>query len=236
MANNQIIRQITDYSEIFPLIWKTLDVRAGQKALDIGVGIKALSAKQMIEQKLKVVGIDIDPDCQVHGDELGFPVHICDACSLPFEDDSYDFSLAFFSLHEIDPKKHLDVLSEMKRVSKKVVIIEPLPNTDEVGKIYDNIWQEAMGSVGKFEIYQPMDYWVSLMSRLGHAKISQFQLKLTKKVTKANAENFCEQSIEHFKRLGVNNRYTLKIKDLAEKIKTYGMEHSDVILIVGSFK
>ena len=235
MGKDQIIRQISDYSEIFPIIWGELGTGAGQKALDLGVGSKALSAKQMLDHKLKVVGIDIDPDCLVHSDELGFPIHICDACSLPFEDDSFDFSLAFFSMHEIDPKKHLDVLSEMKRVSKKAVVIEPLPNTDEIGKIYDKIWQEAMDSVGKFEIYQPMNYWASLMSRLGPKKIFQFRLKLTKMVTETNVEDFCKQSIEHFKKIGVNNRFIDEINDLAEKTKINGMKHADVIIIIGTF-
>jgi ubiquinone/menaquinone biosynthesis C-methylase UbiE len=233
--NNQNIIQISAYSEMFSLIWKELDVRSGQKALDIGVGIKGFSAKQMLDQKLKVVGIDIDPNCQTLSDELGFPIHICDASLLPFEEDSFDFSLAFFSMHEIDPKKHFDVFSEMKRVSKKVAIIEPLPSTDELSRIYDRIWQEAMESVGKFEIHQPIDYWINLMLALSPKKIAKFQLRFIKKVTKVNVENFCNQSKEHFKRIGVNNRHILEIMDLAEKIAVYGMEQSDAVVIVGSF-
>lgn len=212
-----------------------MDTKAGQRVLDIGVGSKAYSAKMMLDKKLKVVGVDIDFDCKVQSDELGFPICICDACSLPFKDDSYDFSLAFFSMHEIDPKKHKDVLSETKRISNAVVIIEPLPSTDKTGKIYGKIWQMAMDSVGKFEVYQPLGYWVSLVSGLKPKKISQFQLKMAKRVTNTNADDFCKQSIEHFKKIGVNNGFIGELYELAEKIKINGMEHSDVIIIIGTF-
>jgi hypothetical protein len=50
-----------------------------------------------------------------------------------------------------------------------------------------------------------------------------------------NAEKFCEQSIEHFRRIDVNERYTTRIKELVEKIKMDGMVQSDVIVIIGIF-
>ncbi|UCE38618.1 MAG: class I SAM-dependent methyltransferase [Thermoplasmata archaeon] len=231
----QIIKKISDYNEIFSLIWKELKIKGGQNALDIGVGTRAISSKEMLNKKLKVVGVDINPDCQVHSKLLGIPVHICDASFLPFKDDSYDFSLAFFSMHEIDPKKHIDVLKEMKRVSKKMVIVEPLPNTNEIGKLYDKIWQEAMNSVGKFEIYQTMDYWSTLVSRLAPKKKLQYRLKIKKSVTKANADEFCEQGIEHFKKNRVEKKYIDEMKNLTKKIKKSGMEHTDMIVIIGFF-
>ncbi len=235
MSEHLMIKRVSEYDEIFPIIWRELDVSAGQRALDIGVGSKASSSSKMLEKKLGVVGVDIDPECRAQSEELGFPICICDACSLPFQDESFDFSIAFFTLHEIAPDKHKDVVSEMKRVARKVAIIEPLPNTHEIGKIYDQIWQKAMDSVGKFEIYQPINYWVSLLSTLNPRRISKYQIEFSKMVGKANAENFCEQSIEHFKKLGINRKFTNEIKELIEKIKIYGMKHSNVAAIIGYF-
>lgn len=227
--------QISDYDEIFSLLWRELGAKAGQRALDIGVGSKALSSKQMQNQKLKVIGVDVDPDCRTQIHDLGFPIHICDACSLPFKDASFDFSLAFFSMHEINQNMHSDVLKEMWRVSKKVVVVEPLPSSDDIGKKYEKIWKDAMRSVGKFEVYQSMDYWDGQVSNLKPKKKLQFHVKLTKKVTEKNAENFCAQSIEHFRRNGVGERYMDEIIELCEDIKKHGMEHSDVTVIIGFF-
>ena len=108
MSENETIRQISNYNEIFQLIWRGMGVKAGQKVLDIGIGSKAFSAKQMVDQELEVVGIDINPDCQVHSDELGIPIYICDACSLPFGDDS-DL------LHKIGNTTHMSLGTPLKR-------------------------------------------------------------------------------------------------------------------------
>ena len=49
-----------------------------------------------------------------------------------------------------------------------------------------------------------------------------------------DAEDFCKQSIEHFNNIGINKNFIDKITELTEKIKIYGMEHSDVIIIIGT--
>jgi len=79
-----------------------------------------------------------------------------------------------------------------------------------------------------------IEYWVSLLSRIGPKKIRKFRLKVTKKVTEMDAEDFCKQSIEHFNNIGINKNFIDKITELTEKIKIYGMEHSDVIIIIGT--
>lgn len=234
MLDNKII-EISDHKEILSLAWKELDVKPGQKALDIGIGTRALSASAMLDQKLKVVGIDKDSECLSHGDKLGIPIHICDANSLPFEDGHFDISMAFFTLHEVDPNKHLSVISEVERVSKKLVLAEPLPNTEENGKIYDEIWQEAMASVGKFEVYQSMEYWINLVSRYSPKKIKVFRLRLTKKANETDAVSICDQSIQHFKKYGVDRKYMDRIEKLAEKIKINGMDPLDMIMIIAFF-
>jgi ubiquinone/menaquinone biosynthesis C-methylase UbiE len=234
MMDEQII-EIFDYNEILSLAWNELEIRSGQKALDIGIGTKALSASGMLGQKLKVVGIDTDPECLTHSEKLGIPIHICDASSLPFEEGHFDISIAFFTLHEVDPKNHLSVISEMKRVSKKIVLVDPLPNNDEIGKIYDKIWHEAMDSVGRFEIYQSMDYWVNLVSSYTPKKIRVFRLRLTKKADEKNSVSFCNQSIQHFEKYGIDRKYMNRIEKLAEKIKIHGMEPLDMIMIIAFF-
>ena len=234
MIDNQVI-EVSDHNEILSLIWKELDVKPGQKALDVGIGTKALSASGMLDQKLEVVGIDTNPDCLAHSDRLGIPVHICDASHMSFDDGYFDISIAFFTLHEVDPKKHSGVISEMKRVSNITALVEPLPNTGEIGMRYDKIWQDAMESVDRFEIYRSLDYWTNLVSELNPKKLSVSRLRLAKKINTTNAESFCNQSIEHFKKIGIDMGYRDKMKKLEEDIKKHGMNQMEMAMVIGFF-
>jgi hypothetical protein len=59
------------------------------------------------------------------------------------------------------------VLSEVGKVASKVIIAEPSPKGCELYEKYANLWHEAMHSIGKFEDYQPLSYWINLMKTCG---------------------------------------------------------------------
>lgn len=99
----------------------TETIRTGMTWLDVGCGHQILSAwrfdreKELVARCEKVVGIDADgPSVSKHRSIV--EVHVGDAGSLPFEDDSFDLVTANMVVeHFSDPAK---VFSEIRRVLK----------------------------------------------------------------------------------------------------------------------
>jgi hypothetical protein len=83
---------------------------------------------------------------------------------MPGRDGSYDAAVAFHYLHEVDPFFHANVVSELGRVGKRLVIVEPEPPRDPLGSRISALYSRAKRDLGQFENYYPLDYWRKLLS------------------------------------------------------------------------
>lgn len=92
----------------------------GAKILDIGCGSGIVAKEFQQFFKTKIFGIDIE-DKRV--EEI--PFQTFDGVKIPFPDDHFDFSLISYVLHHAKEPELL--LKEAKRVSKKIIIFEDLP-------------------------------------------------------------------------------------------------------------
>ena len=91
---------------------------------------------------------------------------------IPAKDNSFELAIAFHYLHEIDPFFHAQVLSELARVARRVVVVEPAPPADPLGKRISLLYSQAKRELGQFEYYQPLDYWKKLLQSV-KADVSQ---------------------------------------------------------------
>ena len=75
-----------------------------------------------------VVGIDLSPDMLKVAESKNKYENVrfeaADATKLPFEDDSFDVSCISFALHDMPHGIRHKVLDEMRRVSRRVVIVD----------------------------------------------------------------------------------------------------------------
>jgi len=119
-----------NYFGIFSKIYETvaqekcLDCQAfikrGSKILDFGCGSGIMAKKFQDFFKAEIIGVDIE-DNRVSP----IPFKKIDGKSLPFPDDSFDIVLISYVLHHA--KEPVTLLKEAKRVGKKIIIYEDLP-------------------------------------------------------------------------------------------------------------
>lgn len=92
----------------------------GSKLLDLGCG-SGIAAKEFGKFfGAKIIGVDVK-DNRI----LDIPFKIIDGENLPFYDNSFDVALIAYVLHHTPYSEGL--LKEAKRVSKKIIIFEDLP-------------------------------------------------------------------------------------------------------------
>ncbi|MCF6366805.1 MAG: class I SAM-dependent methyltransferase [Bacteroidales bacterium] len=98
----------------------------GKTVLDIGSGTGAWGASINKLGALKTEGIDFSEKMvkQAKKNHPGINFSVADAESLSdFEDNSFDIVTASFVLHGVKKEKRKKMLNEMKRISKKYVVL-----------------------------------------------------------------------------------------------------------------
>jgi len=157
---------------------------------------------------------------------------IADARYLPLRDNCCNIITLIFTLHEIDPQTHIDVILEARRVAKYVVIAEPSPHGVE---LYEKFWQtyrDAIRSIGLYEDYKPREYWIALLKEANLQilidKIIKWRISTPKEVLKDIIKNI----IEEWKNLGIEHKYIKSIKSILHADKEF--KWSDILLFVGA--
>lgn len=117
--------QLNNYRRVIAGVKKDFDVSAYNNIVDIGSGTGAL-CRALMEEGLQVVGVDTaekmlqvarkkTPGCSfVQGDVLE---------KLPFEDKSFDLSIASYVAHGLVKEERKRMYKEMSRITKERVII-----------------------------------------------------------------------------------------------------------------
>jgi hypothetical protein len=91
---------------------------------------------------------------------------------IPAKENSFDVAVAFHYMHEVDPFFHAQIMSELARVAHRIVLVEPAPPGDALGKRIVTLYSQAKRELGQFEYYQPIEYWKKLLQAV-KADVSQ---------------------------------------------------------------
>jgi SAM-dependent methyltransferase len=113
------------------------EIHHGEKIIDIACGTGA----QVFELSViasEIVGVDLSESMIIHAKNSckkrnisNAEFFVCDATHLSgFNENSFDVAIMSLALHQFDPRLHSPILSEMKRVAKRIIIVDypvPLP-------------------------------------------------------------------------------------------------------------
>lgn len=217
-------RMIDQKIWFFPKIEKGL-------TLDIGVGD---STRKLIGLGTEVVAVDPDLNNLVEQKNFDGMLVQCNVSYLPFKNSVFELSVASFTLHEINPLLHLNVVSEMARVSRKIMIIEPMPAQEHVNKRYDDLWSKTMHSIGRFEDYQEIMYWKKLMEKCG-LRITICETFMGKnRMMSQEIDELIKRTVTLMNSYYVSKKYTEEIKDLGKDMRNKGMKQSSIGVVIGA--
>ncbi len=145
-------------------IWDAMALRAGESVLFCGFANNLDWIK-----RAAAVGVDVSV---IASDEIG-TIELRDVkinvlrgstSMIPAKDETFDATVAFHYLHEIDPFFHANVVIELGRVGKRCIIVEPAPPGDPLGLRIASLYSRAKRDLGQFENYHHIEYWRKLIS------------------------------------------------------------------------
>ena len=145
-------------------IWDALSLRAGERALFLGIANDGAWIARAAEIGVEVTVLGASDTAADRIERAGASVMRGSATMIPATEGAYDVAVAMHYLHEIDPGFHAQVVSELARVAKRVAIVEPSPPADPLGKRITALYGRAKREAGQFENYQPLEYWRKLLS------------------------------------------------------------------------
>ena len=113
------------------------EIKSGEKVIDIACGTGA-QAFELAKKAQKVVGIDYSESMILQALKTiakyqikNVEMKICNATHLEgFSNNDFDVSVITLALHQFSPELYAPILNEMKRVAKKIIIVDysvPLP-------------------------------------------------------------------------------------------------------------
>lgn len=106
-------------------------IAPGEKVIDIACGTGALS-QEMSGRAGHVTGIDLSEDMIATArlrakkrQTSNISFHLLDATDLScFPDHSFDTAVSALAMHQFDPETGVKVLSEMKRIARRIIIAD----------------------------------------------------------------------------------------------------------------
>lgn len=146
------------------LIWDAMALVEDERVLFCGSANDAAWVRRASEIGVEVAVIESDPARLALLADLGIRTLRGSTTMIPARDSSYDAVVAFHYLHEIDPTFHSQTVSELARVGRRVVVVEPAPPSDPLGKRITELYSHAKYEAGAFEEYQPSEYWRKLLA------------------------------------------------------------------------
>jgi ubiquinone/menaquinone biosynthesis C-methylase UbiE len=145
----------------------------GPRILDFGTG-RGYLAKLLISKGYKVGLTDVIDQLPNDCDNLDFRL-MQDELSIPFENDQFDTVIVKTVLHHIEKENMKAIFTELKRVSKRLVIVEDLPFADDYiakeinnGRIKDDLIKEFLYDLTQEQrliICKIMDYFGNVLAQ-----------------------------------------------------------------------
>ena len=209
-----------------------MDIRR-LNVLDVGTGE---STKVLVNKGARItVAIDTDLNkTREKSFEVKNAFFICgDAAHLPLRERSFDITLFHFTLHEIDPRLHLKVLNEAKRVASRIVIVEPSPEGCRSYKKYADLWRKAMHSIGRYEDYKPITYWANLVKKCGFIIEYSSEFEQKESASLDEIERNIKNSVKAWRDHGVPEGIIREMEEFTYVVRKDGFKWSRVAVIVG---
>jgi SAM-dependent methyltransferase len=152
-------------------------IKNGEKVLDLGCGSGILAKALKEKFNVKILGLDIE-DKRI----FKIPFQLYDGEKIPFPNDFFNVVLISFVLHHT--KDPVSILKEAKRVGKKLIIFEDLPE-GFFGKVYCFLhwisWNLFFGNSPKFNFYTTKE-WKEIFKNLGLKLISEKNFLVKRKI------------------------------------------------------
>ena len=149
----------------------------GEKILDLGCGSGILGEKIRERLKKEVIGIDI-----VDKRVCNIPFKIYDGKKIPFPENFFGLVIISFVLHHTEDP--ISILQEAKRVGKRIIIFEDLPE-GILGKLYCFFhwisWNLFFGKSPKFNFHTKKE-WEEIFKKLDLKLISEKDFLVKRKI------------------------------------------------------
>lgn len=211
-------------------IWSLIPVEHAV-VLDVGVGLHAGSTKTLIDKGAAVIAVDSDFNALVMHKELDALFVCCNIEDMPFKSNTIDVTVLYFTLHEIDPVLHTSIVAQIARISSQIIIVEPTPGTTPSYQRYETVWRQSMHAVGKFEDYQPVEYWETLVKN-GFNQVTSALLVHREEVPFEVLKDMVSFTVEWLEKEDAPEEYIEKTKNLL-KYAGEEMRVSDVAVVKG---
>ena len=114
-----------------------IEIQTGEKVIDVACGTGA-QVFEFSKRASNAVGVDLSDSMIAKAQRNSSPeingntsFHVEDATDLSrFPDNAFDVATMSLALHQFAPELHVKILSEMKRIASKIIIVDyavPLP-------------------------------------------------------------------------------------------------------------
>lgn len=210
--------------------WSVLDF-SGLRVVDFGAGE---STWRLLQMGAEVVAVDRDVERLRELADAGVPVVACDFLNLPFRRRFADLAVFHFSLHEVDPERHRDVLAIAREVALRVLVVEPSPEGCPAFRRFSELWRGAMESVGRFEEYRPLGYWRGLLESCGFAVEVAGKVAQPSPIPREEAKRIAREAVSLWRRLSVPEGIVAEMLEFPAYAEAAGgMRWSDLIVVLG---
>ena len=210
-------------------IWSSIEVK-GLMVIDFGVGE---STKKLVELGARVIAVDKDKEKLKRYSSLDLSLIQCDIVKLPFHTKIADLAVFYFTLHEIDPNLHKNAILSARKVSSKVMVVEPSPNGCPTYNLYASIWRRAMHSINEFEDYKHASYWKRLIEDCGFKVIALKMVRQKVEIPFIMLKQLVHDTIKQWKNIGIKVKYIREMENFLNYVKKRGMRWSDLSVIIG---
>jgi len=215
------------------LIWDAMSLMEGERVLFCGSGNDGAWVKRAVEVGVQVSVIETDAKRLELLETLDVRALRGSTTMIPARDSSFDAVVAFHYLHEIDPTFHALTVSELGRVGKRIVIVEPAPPSDLFGKRIAELYSRAKYEAGAFEEYRPVDYWRKLLAIVkGDVWVQQFTF--TRIAPRFLISDTIELILDAMAISDMPQPYLDELRDLAQRTETQLSPLSRFVLVAVS--
>ena len=93
-----------------------------------------------------------------------------------------------------------------------------------------------MHSIGKFEDYKPVEYWMRVLERSGFEILKAKKVEWRVDIPYRVFENLIEDTIVKWRELNVEMKYITELEGLLERVKREGIRWSDIHVLLAEDK
>ena len=212
------------------LVWDNLCIEEDTSVLFCGFGSDGALVERAVQAKAKVTVIETRDEIMRRFVNLGARILRGSTAVIPARNDAFDVAVSHHYLHEIDPFFHSQVMTELARVGKRVVIVEPAPPTDPLGRRIAMLYSRAKRDLGSFEYYQTLEYWKKLLSMV-KGEVSTTVLAFTKHPPREYLRDSVELMLDAMKIEAAPQYYLDQLRELADKADSSLLPQARYILV-----